>query len=62
MNRQILTETSKPSAETPAAGQFSSNAQPEGQLAIDRPLSEALAGAFPQWDLLPATPFVRRVK
>ncbi|TXC79083.1 hypothetical protein [Paraburkholderia azotifigens] len=24
--------------------------------------NDALAGAFPEWDLLPATPFVRRVK
>lgn len=23
---------------------------------------DALAGAFPEWDLLPAVPFVRRVK
>jgi hypothetical protein len=23
---------------------------------------DALAGAFPAWDLLPATPFIRRVK
>lgn len=23
---------------------------------------DALAGAFPEWDLLPETPFIRRVK
>ncbi|CAG9167399.1 hypothetical protein [Cupriavidus pampae] len=29
---------------------------------VPQPASEVLAGAFPQWDLLPATPFLRRVR
>ncbi|WP_109479685.1 hypothetical protein [Paraburkholderia sp. C35] len=31
-------------------------------MASGHTFNEALAGAFPEWDLLPATPFVRRVK
>ncbi len=64
MAREILHESS---AHQPAAG--------SAQVAANAPLSEtpvspfgdtghrdALAGAFPEWDLAPAVPFVRRVK
>lgn len=64
MAREILHESN---AQQPAAG--------SEQVAANAPLSEppispfgdashgdALAGAFPEWDLVPAAPFVRRVK
>jgi hypothetical protein len=64
MAREILNESN---AMQPAAG--------SEQVAANAPLSDALvspfgganygdalAGAFPEWDLVPAAPFVRRVK
>ncbi len=62
MNRQFLTEYSDSPKQNEPAGQPTSTPQPTGQFASERSFNEALAGAFPEWDLLPATPFVRRVK
>ncbi|MFM0557602.1 hypothetical protein P0D69_42690 [Paraburkholderia sediminicola] len=62
MNRQFLTESTDPSTQSQPANQHAPGAQSSGQLTSERSFNEALAGAFPEWDLLPATPFVRRVK
>jgi len=59
MTREIL-------AGTPAPTTTSEPAAPKATLtAVPMPANEhpdALAGALPEWDLLPATPFIRRVK
>ena len=34
--------------------------EPAGEAAAPNPAHEALAGALPQWDLVPANPFIRR--
>jgi hypothetical protein len=63
MSRQILADTSDESATQHL--KFRRGSEPAATPIGDtenRPLSEALAGAFPEWDLVPATPFVRRVK
>ncbi len=61
MNRQFLTDNN----ESPAVwGNPRESAQPTEKTGAgeERTLSEVLAGALPEWDLLPASPFVRRVK
>ncbi|REG52075.1 hypothetical protein B0G80_8590 [Paraburkholderia sp. BL6669N2] len=62
MNRQFLTESSDSPTQNQPAVQPTSTAQSTEQFMLERSFHEALAGAFPEWDLLPATPFVRRVK
>lgn len=59
MTRQFLSDQPTPPAnENPAPA-----ATPTVSPASAKPLyQDALAGAFPAWDLLPATPFIRRVK
>ncbi len=64
MNRTIIPDNTPPArpglAPAPVAGSTSAGvpmAQPVPDDARD-----ALAGALPAWDLLPATPFIRRVK
>lgn len=60
MTREFL---SAPSA-APAAAAIAAAARVAPVPAATPPLLPAhpLAGAFPAWDLLPAAPFVRRVK
>jgi hypothetical protein len=56
MNRIIIPESAQPA--TPA------DPAPVA-IAMQQPASDprdALAGALPAWDLLPASPFIRRVK
>lgn len=62
MTREILTNAQPQSA--PATVNESKKAMPAPFNSLSpRPASQdALAGAFPEWDLLPATQFVRRVK
>jgi len=58
MAREILPTASLPSAQpvvAPQAAPISAQASPPQE-------RDALAGALPEWDLLPASPFVRRVK
>lgn len=60
MTRQFLTDQ-QPAPPAVAA----TVPAPQGtaqQLPIASAYQDALAGAFPAWDLLPATPFIRRVK
>ena len=62
MPREILPENQAAAVQSvnavPAA-----NALPVSPAQADLPLDrDALAGALPEWDLLPASPFVRRVK
>ena len=62
MPREILPENQAVAAQSvnsaPAA-----DALPVSSVQADLPLDrDALAGALPVWDLLPASPFVRRVK
>ncbi|MEG0053693.1 MAG: hypothetical protein RR718_08630 [Comamonas sp.] len=61
MPREILPQNPTPVAQdlataAPAATVAATPAQ------LDLPDRDALAGALPAWDLLPASPFVRRVK
>lgn len=62
MARNLMTDAHT----TQAAPVDASNAGAEPTLVAARtspvPLNEVLAGAFPKWDLLPATPFLRRVR
>jgi hypothetical protein len=62
MNRQFVTESSDSPKQNEPAGLPTATAQSKEQFTSERSFHEALAGAFPEWDLLPATPFVRRVK
>lgn len=63
MSRAIISGADAPADTTP-------NADPALALAKAVPVAppsqaetpDALAGALPAWDLLPATPFIRRVK
>ncbi|MCL2656540.1 MAG: hypothetical protein FWD62_03790 [Betaproteobacteria bacterium] len=58
MSRQILSDN-----QTAPAPQSTESAQTQTTPgAFERPLNEVLAGALPEWDLLPEAPFVRRVK
>ena len=64
MARNLITVTS---ADQAASGNLfegaTAQATPvQGATPVVQPTSEVLAGAFPQWDLLPATPFLRRVR
>ncbi len=64
MTRNLMTEAGVPhaaSADMPNARVIEPSAAP-GAKPGPQPLGEALAGAFPDWDLLPATPFLRRVR
>lgn len=60
MNRPILTGTPAQEAQV-AAAPAPSNPPPQ-QRTPAVPPADSLAGAFPAWDLLPASNFVRRVK
>mgnify|MGYP001556616609 CR=1 FL=1 len=62
MNRKFLAESANTETQSQPAHQQVLAPQTGAQFASERSLSQALAGAFPEWDLLPATPFVRRVK
>jgi hypothetical protein len=59
MTRQFLTDQ-QPAPPAPAAAPASQPAVQ--QQSAKSAYQDALAGAFPAWDLLPATPFIRRVK
>lgn len=64
MARNLISETS---AGQPASDGLFEGGSPDTQAAsrpdpAPTPASEVLAGAFPEWDLLPATPFLRRVR
>lgn len=64
MAREILPESTAPQspaiAEQSLAGVPVST--PQAASFGDEGCRDALAGAFPAWDLVPAVPFVRRVK
>jgi hypothetical protein len=68
MTRQFLTDSGEPAVMLPgaAAAAPAQAAQPQaaqqGQQSQQPAYRDALAGAFPEWDLLPASPFIRRVK
>ncbi|MBB1634373.1 hypothetical protein [Cupriavidus sp. UME77] len=64
MTRQILAAATGDAAQADAvaATPGPAAATEPVQAALVAPLNEALAGAFPAWDLLPAAPFVRRVR
>jgi hypothetical protein len=61
MSRQFLTDNSDA---TSGHSEVRNAPATEGKLPVtpERVLSDALAGSLPDWDLLPASPFVRRVK
>jgi len=64
MARNLITDTSVDAA---ASGNLVEAASPQatpaqGSIPAQHSTSEVLAGAFPQWNLLPATPFLRRVR
>lgn len=60
MNRVIIPDN------TPAASAAPLAAAPAAAAPVAPPpqsdARDALAGSLPDWDLLPATPFIRRVK
>ncbi|HEX7863756.1 MAG TPA: hypothetical protein VF555_02340 [Variovorax sp.] len=58
MNRVIVPGTSAPASPAELAP-ATAPATPQ-QAPVEAP--DALAGALPAWDLLPATPFIRRIK
>lgn len=65
MAREILPESTV--QQTPATPEPTSAGVPVGAVPLVAPFGnedhrDALAGAFPAWDLVPAIPFVRRVK
>ena len=55
-NNQISEATSATVAVSPLV------AQSPVHLSGDASQRDALAGAFPEWDLMPAVPFVRRLR
>lgn len=61
MTRQFLND--QPASASVPASAGAPSGVPAAPVRDARPvLQDALAGAFPAWDLLPATPFIRRVK
>lgn len=52
----------KPDASSPAVAAPSVQPAPAAYQAELPPGRDALAGALPDWDLLPGSPFVRRIK
>jgi hypothetical protein len=61
MNRVIIPGATAPASPTlPAVPAPIAAPTPPQQTLAEAP--DALAGALPAWDLLPATPFIRRVK
>ncbi|QYD69017.1 hypothetical protein KZJ38_01040 [Paraburkholderia edwinii] len=61
MSRQFLTDNADSSTVSSNQKETIRPADSAEQTA-ERTLNEVLAGALPEWDLLPAAPFVRRVK
>ena len=60
MTREILPSNSETTQKPGAGADSKQPAAPAAHAhAKDK---DALAGAFPDWDLVPASPFVRRVK
>jgi len=51
-----------PDASSPAVAAPSVQTTPAAPQAELPPARDALAGALPDWDLLPGSPFVRRIK
>lgn len=67
MARDILAGTpaspaSTPSSALPAGHPATAAPTPTPAATAGQEQRDALAGALPAWDLLPASPFVRRVK
>jgi len=61
MPREILSDN--PVQDSVRSAETTGAQAPQAPIQADRPLDrDALAGALPSWDLLPAAPFVRRVK
>lgn len=59
MNRTIIPDNTPPAR--PGLAPAPAVSAPAAPPALDD-ARDALAGALPAWDLLPATPFIRRVK
>ena len=64
MSQETFSKTKQAAGTTPVSpptrpGEFARATQSAAVTGADR---DALAGALPGWDLLPATPFIRRVK
>lgn len=64
MARNLMTDASATQAASVEVPNADAGATPAAQVAnpVPLPANEVLAGAFPQWNLLPATPFLRRVR
>ncbi len=59
MTRPIITDTQGPQSPAPQA----QAQQPQQAAPVQPPVpKDTLAGAFPAWDLVPTTTFIRRVK
>lgn len=61
MSRAIITGADAPANPAPPAGDPKPAAAPAVPAESASP-PDALAGALPDWDLLPGSPFIRRVK
>jgi hypothetical protein len=64
MNQEVLPKITPVSglAKVTQPAQSSQSAKPIQPVSTASGDRDALAGALPGWDLLPATPFVRRIK
>lgn len=62
MPREILSDNYVPDTPSHDAAAAAPAAQPPVNPLEQPQQRDALAGALPVWDLLPASPFVRRVK
>lgn len=55
----VATSTDQAQRSAPTSGTTQNAARPNSAVTL---MPEALAGALPAWDLLPAAPFIRRVR
>ncbi|UCV15098.1 hypothetical protein [Quatrionicoccus australiensis] len=63
MTREIIHQTALESASVAEQSGLKTHAEPAQTLPVENEqFRDTLAGVFPEWDLLPAVPFIRRVK
>lgn len=55
----VATSTDQAQRSAPTSSTTQNGAKPNSDVTL---MQDALAGALPAWDLLPAAPFIRRVK
>jgi hypothetical protein len=55
----VATSTDQAQPSAPTSGTTQNGAKPNSAVTL---MQDALAGSLPAWDLLPAAPFIRRVR